>query len=47
MAWYVVRTEINAKDMFGAVAYIESDVEDLHEMDSEKAHNYFGDTPRL
>lgn len=38
MAWYIVRTGINAKDMFGAVAYVESDVADLHEMDDEKAH---------
>lgn len=38
MSWYYVKTGMNAKDMFGGVAYIETGLEDLHEMDAEKAH---------
>lgn len=35
--WYAVNTGINAKDMFGAVAYIESK-QDLEALDKEEAH---------
>lgn len=38
MSWYIVRTGLNAKDMYGEVAYIETRLEDLHEMDEDKAH---------
>lgn len=43
MAWYVVRTGIDAKDMFGEVAYIETELEDLHEMDEDKARKRVGE----
>lgn len=38
MSWYFVSTGINSKDMYGGKAYIETDVEDLHDMEKGKAH---------
>lgn len=38
MSWYYVSTGMNANDMFGGVAYIETGIEDLNEIDEEKAH---------
>lgn len=43
MSWYIVETGLNAKDMYGEVAYIETKIEDLHDMDEDKAHNIIGE----
>lgn len=43
MSWYIVKTALNAKDMYGEVAYIETEIEDLHDMDEDKAHTIIGE----